>query len=88
MLCNGCVVLCEGRGLRTLQEIRHKGTKYLDEIFRVFQGGDGDVIDGVGSGKGGAKQSLYPSTACSGYLWRRKDVHQVALFPLTPQPQP
>lgn len=78
-------MLYPGRGLRTLQEIRYKGTRYLDEIFRVFQGVDGDVIDGVAGGsKTGAKPaSLYPSTSCTGYLWRRKEIHEVQTAQLT-----
>ncbi|CAE7502884.1 unnamed protein product, partial [Symbiodinium microadriaticum] len=80
VMCTVGAVLLFRRGLRTLQEIRYKGTRYLDEIFKVFQGVDGDVVDAAGGKTGVKTAGLFPSTSCSGYLWRRKEIHQGGSF--------
>mmetsp|Transcript_24362 Transcript_24362/g.35745 ORF Transcript_24362/g.35745 Transcript_24362/m.35745 type:complete len:360 (+) Transcript_24362:176-1255(+) len=78
-LCVVGAVLLFRRGLSTLQDIRYKGSRYLDEIFRAFQGVDGDVVD-VSTGPKGAKAALYPAATCAGYLWRRKEIHKGGTF--------
>lgn len=64
-----------GRGVNTLQEIRYKGTKYLDEILRAFQGGDGFVVDGVGSKV--AKKASNPTVSFASEVWRKREMHEV-----------
>ncbi|CAE7568585.1 unnamed protein product, partial [Symbiodinium microadriaticum] len=53
------------RGVVTLQDIRFKGTKYLDDILRAMDGGE--VRD---------HEVRPPSTSYQGYVWKRKELHK------------
>lgn len=66
------------RGVNTLQEIRYKGTKYLDEILRAFQGGDGFVVDGVGSKT--SKKIANPTITFASDVWRKREMHKGGKF--------
>lgn len=71
-------ILIFRRGMNTLQEIRYKGTKYLDEILRAFQGGDGFVVDGVGSKA--AKKTANPTITFASDVWRKREMHEGGRF--------
>lgn len=64
--------------MNTLQEIRYKGTKYLDEILRAFQGGDGFVVDGVGSKS--SKKVSNPTITLASDVWRKREMHKGGKF--------
>lgn len=66
-----------GEALRTLQSIRYKGTKYLDELMKAFQGERG-MVDMKGN-PAPAMSNKPPPIAHAGYLWRRRDKHKVRL---------
>lgn len=61
-----------GRGVKTLQEVRYKGTKYKDEILRALQGID------QAEEQERAKEGLERSVEYKDYLWKRKESHDVS----------
>mmetsp|Transcript_10463 Transcript_10463/g.15941 ORF Transcript_10463/g.15941 Transcript_10463/m.15941 type:complete len:355 (-) Transcript_10463:96-1160(-) len=56
------------RGILTLQDIRYKGTKYLDEILRAFDGGQAK--------EGEAGLVPPPNESYQDYVWRKKHIHK------------
>jgi hypothetical protein len=54
----------------TLQDIRFKGTKYLDDILHAMDGGGGGAREGE-------QEVKPPSVAQEGYVWKRKELHKV-----------
>ena len=64
-------MLYVGRGILTLQDIRYKGTKYLDEILRAFDGGQAK--------EGEAGLVPPPNESYQDYVWRKKHIHKVSV---------
>jgi hypothetical protein len=84
-----CLSVCpsvplSGRGVKTLQEVRYKGTKYKEEILRALQGIDQQAAaeeeqeQGGGQGGGRVKQGLERSLEHRDYVWKRKETHDVS----------
>lgn len=62
------------RGIRTLHEVRYKGTKYKDEILRALQGID------EAEEQEKLKEGVEKSITYQNYVWRRKEVHDGGSF--------
>lgn len=67
-------ILLVRRGVKTLQEVRYKGTKYKDEILRALQGID------QAEEQERAKEGLERSVEYKDYLWKRKESHDGGSF--------
>ncbi len=62
---------------KSLNGIRYKGTKFLDEIFQIFEGESGEIAGSSNANNKKATQEKDPSTSYAAPLWIRNEQHKV-----------
>lgn len=65
------------RGLNTLQNVRQKGKRYLEEILASFQDSESDDV--IGSKESMNKAHQYPNLTYANSIWKRDEMHKVLL---------
>lgn len=75
------MILFSERGLNSLQNVRQKGKRYLEEILKSFQDSQSDAV--IGTKESMTKVNQYPNLTYANSIWKRNEMHQVCSFTAT-----